>query len=201
MSTLNFLLQSIRDNLPEQKVMYPLVPSYESGQEDLLQLFQENLLKADAVFFKPSSVTEAQKIAKEMHPDAKVICSATEEWLGTKDIRRVKRPQEMADVDLAIVRSTMGVAETGMVWLTERDLIISSLGFLCQHIIVLLDPKRITCNMHTAYRQVQLDKDNYGCFVMGPSATADIGGVLIHGAQGPRSLTVMFLEDPSHETA
>jgi L-lactate dehydrogenase complex protein LldG len=201
MSTLESFLQSIRTNLPKEKVNYPLIPSFESGPEDLMQEFQANLLKAEGAFFRPSSIAEAQKIVKETHPGAKVICSAADEWKGTKDIRQVKQPKEMADVDLAIVRSTMAVAETGMVWLTEADLMISSLGYLCQHIIVLLDPKRITRNMHTAYRQVQLDKNNYGCFVMGPSATADIGAVLIHGAQGPRSLTVMLLEEPANKTA
>jgi L-lactate dehydrogenase complex protein LldG len=30
-----------------------------------------------------------------------------------------------------------------------------------------------------------------GLFIPGPSATADIEGVLIHGAQGVRSLTVI----------
>jgi len=197
MSTLESFLQSIEANLPKEKVGYPLIPSFESGPEDLRQEFQVNLLKADGAFFKPSSIGEAREIAEKMYPDAKVICSATDEWVGTKDIRQVQRPHEMADVDLAIVRSTMGVAETAMVWLTETGLRIPSLGFLCQHIIVLLDPKRITRNMHTAYRQVQLNKNNYGCFVMGPSATADIGAVLIHGAQGPRSLTVMLLEEPT----
>jgi L-lactate dehydrogenase complex protein LldG len=201
MSTLESFLQSIRTNLPKEKVNYPLIPSFESGPEDLMQEFQVNLLKADGSFFRPSSIAEAQKIVRETHPGAKVICSAADEWKGTKDIRQVNQPKEMADVDLAIVRSTMAVAETGMVWLTEADLMISSLGYLCQHIIVLLDPERITRNMHTAYRQVQLDKNNYGCFVMGPSATADIGGVLVHGAQGPRSLTVMLLKEPTNKTA
>lgn len=33
----------------------------------------------------------------------------------------------------------------------------------------------------------------YGVFMTGPSATADIEGVLIHGAQGIRSLTVVLM--------
>ncbi|WP_331709212.1 LUD domain-containing protein [Sphingomonas sp. CCH20-B6] len=34
----------------------------------------------------------------------------------------------------------------------------------------------------------------YASFHTGPSATADIEGVLIHGAQGVRSLTVLLLD-------
>src|ERR1700754_1714725 len=106
MSSLESMLQSIKANLPKQKVGYPAIPSFESGPEDLLQEFQANLLKADGAFFKVSSVAEAQEIVKKTHPDASVICSATDEWKGTKDIHRVQQPHEMADVDLAIIRST-----------------------------------------------------------------------------------------------
>jgi L-lactate dehydrogenase complex protein LldG len=33
----------------------------------------------------------------------------------------------------------------------------------------------------------------YGCFMAGPSATADIEATLVHGAQGARSLDVFLL--------
>jgi L-lactate dehydrogenase complex protein LldG len=37
--------------------------------------------------------------------------------------------------------------------------------------------------------------------VTGPSATADIEGVLIHGAQGVRSLTVLLVPHPAKARA
>ena len=45
--------------------------------------------------------------------------------------------------------------------------------------------------MHHAYREREQFDARYGVFMTGPSATADIEGVLIHGAQGIRSLTVV----------
>jgi L-lactate dehydrogenase complex protein LldG len=36
----------------------------------------------------------------------------------------------------------------------------------------------------------------YAALVTGPSATADIEGVLIRGAQGVRSLTVVWVAEP-----
>ncbi len=46
--------------------------------------------------------------------------------------------------------------------------------------------------MHDAYRERARFDARYGVFMTGPSATADIEGVLIHGAQGIRSLTVVL---------
>jgi L-lactate dehydrogenase complex protein LldG len=45
--------------------------------------------------------------------------------------------------------------------------------------------------LHHAYRERVRFDAGYGVFMTGPSATADIEGVLIHGAQGVRSLTVV----------
>ena len=37
-----------------------------------------------------------------------------------------------------------------------------------------------------------LHETAYGCFMAGPSATADIEATLVHGAQGARSLDLFF---------
>jgi L-lactate dehydrogenase complex protein LldG len=65
---------------------------------------------------------------------------------------------------------------------------------LAQHLIVLLDPAAIVNTMHDAYGRNNLTVNRYGVFLAGPSATGDIGGVIIHGAQGARSLTVLLRE-------
>ena len=70
---------------------------------------------------------------------------------------------------------------------------MDNLAFLSQHVIVLVDPEQIVPDMHEAYRRVRLKETAYGCFMMGPSATADVEATLVHGAQGARSLNVFFL--------
>jgi L-lactate dehydrogenase complex protein LldG len=50
--------------------------------------------------------------------------------------------------------------------------------------------------MHHAYRRPEWRQARYAVFHTGPSATADIEGVLIHGAQGVRSLSVLL--HPKH---
>ena len=77
---------------------------------------------------------------------------------------------------------------------------MNALGFLAQHLVVLLDPARIVGNLHHAYRERARFDARYGVFMTGPSATADIEGVLIHGAQGIRSLTVVLTAQPVPST-
>jgi L-lactate dehydrogenase complex protein LldG len=48
--------------------------------------------------------------------------------------------------------------------------------------------------MYDAYGRLDLAANPYGLFMAGPSATGDIEGVIIHGAQGARSLIVLFLK-------
>ena len=56
---------------------------------------------------------------------------------------------------------------------------------------ILLDPRAIVTNMHRAYQRRRISRGRYAVFMTGPSATADIEGILIHGAQGIRTMTVI----------
>ena len=85
------------------------------------------------------------------------------------------------------------MAEAGAVWLTQGELVLSALGVLSQHLVVLLDPAAIVETMHDAYGRIDLAASPCGVLMAGPSATGDIEGVIIHGAQAARSLTVLLL--------
>jgi L-lactate dehydrogenase complex protein LldG len=136
-------------------------------------------------------------LVAQRHPAARVICSAVPEFAGTRPLAAVRLPRELDDVDVGIVRAAFGVAETGSVLLTERELQVEAIGFLAQHLVVLLDPQRIVATMHDAYLDAAFTASRYQIFMTGPSATADIEGVLIHGAQGIRSLTLVPLAPPA----
>ena len=105
-------------------------------------------------------------------------------------------PAELEDVDVGVVRAAFGVAETGSVGLSEAEFGLNALGFLSQHLVVLLDPRAIVANLHHAYRQRGFFDARYAVLMSGPSATADIEGVLVRGAQGIRTLTVVPVEAP-----
>ena len=139
-----------------------------------------------------SAETDLTALTRRLYPQLEVVCSATAEVTGDRDMSTVRNPAALDDVDLGVVRAAFGVAETGSIWLTDRELRVDALGFLAQHMIALLDPAQIVANLHDAYRQRHHFDARYGVLVSGPSATADIEGVLIHGAQGVRSLTLVL---------
>ena len=107
-------------------------------------------------------------------------------------------PHAAAVVDVAVVHGEFGVAENGSVWVTDRQLRQRSLLFVVEHLVLVLDPLRIVATMQEAYRGLELSEERFGCFICGPSKTADIEQSLVVGAHGPRSLTVVGVEQPRH---
>ena len=187
------ILKSIRSNLPRVGVEHPGISAFQPPAGALKAIFEQRLTQAGGVAHDVGSVAEAESKIILLHPDAKVICSAVPEIAGTRRVETVRDPHDLADVDVGVVRAQFGVAESGAVWLTQEDLVVDALGFLSQHLIVLLDPKQIVPDMHAAYHRVRLSETAFGCFMMGPSATADVEATLVHGAQGARSLNLFFL--------
>jgi L-lactate dehydrogenase complex protein LldG len=178
-------------------VDYPTYGDFADDSMDVLATFKKMLEEAHATWHEVSSVDEAQKIMAKQLPKADVIASASPEWKGNKDLSRVSDPRELEDVDLGIFRAQFGVAEMGSVWITNEDLQINALGFLSQHLAVLLDPHEIVGKLSQAYERIQVRDHQYGCFMMGPSATGDIELTMVYGAQGARTLTLFFLKKPS----
>jgi L-lactate dehydrogenase complex protein LldG len=187
------ILSNIRANIPPDRVDHPPIPAFNRSDVNLKSLFERHLEEAGGAAHEIGSRSEAEAKLASLHSKAQVICSAVPEIPGTRRAETIRVPRELADVDVGVVRAQFGVAETGSVWLTQEDLIVDGLGFLSQHLVVLLDPVEIVADMHAAYARVRLDQTAYGCFMMGPSATGDIEATMVRGAQGPRSLDVFFL--------
>ncbi len=91
------------------------------------------------------------------------------------------------------IEGTLGIAENGSVWLYESQLVNRILPFICQHLVICLDEKKIVPTMHEAYQQIDVDREGYGLFLAGPSKTADIEQSLVIGAHGARSLVVYLV--------
>ena len=190
MSSRQEILARIRKNQPAPLPL-PEVPTFDTAATTPpIERFKAGLTRMGGKFVDLPE-DSLNKLITRLFPDAKVVCSAVAEVAGNRRLDRVNEASALHDVDVGVVRAVFGVAETGSLWLTEAQFKVSSLGFLVQHLVVLLDPEQIVDNMHHAYRKRAQFDAPYGVFMTGPSATADIEGVLIHGAQGIRTLTVI----------
>jgi L-lactate dehydrogenase complex protein LldG len=191
MTSREAILAAVRAKEPAA-VALPQVPLFEKTSPSLPGEFRDALIRMGGKIAELEPGAGLDGLVHSLFPQAGVVCSATPECIGTRVLTESTTPAELADVDVAIVRAALGVAETGSIWLSERELRINALAYLAQHLIALLDPRDIVGNLHQVYRDPRFKTARYAVLVTGPSATADIEGVLIHGAQGVRSLTVVL---------
>ncbi len=190
MTSRDAILAAIRANKPAPRPL-PDVPLFDAGRGDrLFERFASAFAAMGGTLLEPDADDPLRPVRERI---AGPVVSMVPEIAGTRALEPGAAPASLADVDVAIVRAAFGVAETGSVALTERELGINTLAYLAQHLVVLLDPADIVVNLHHAYRRPEFAGARYTVFHTGPSATADIEGVLIHGAQGVRSLSILPL--------
>jgi L-lactate dehydrogenase complex protein LldG len=190
MTSRDDILARVRRNQPTP-VPLPEIPTFDVPGA-LPARFRAAAVRMGAKVVDAPADGDLGGLVRRLFPGARVICSATPEVAGNRDLASVRAPAELDDVDVGVVRATFGVAETGSAWVTEAEFGVNALGFLSQHLVILLDPGALVGNLHHAYRDRGRFDARYGVLLTGPSATADIEGVLIHGAQGVRTLTIVL---------
>jgi len=190
------ILARVRRNRPAGDHALPLIPHFivPGGEQSRIETFSRALQAMGGRFCRSSDISSPLAWIREHIPDAKIICSAVPEVPSDRAWSAVHKPQDLADVDVAVVRAVLGVQESGSVLFTEVELKVNTLAYLAQHLVVLLHQSAIVSGLQDAYTHPVFRTARYAVFHTGPSATGDIEGVLIHGAQGVRSLTVIVDE-------
>ena len=109
----------------------------------------------------------------------------------------IDSPHELDNVDIAILPGEFAVAENAAIWVTDRQVPLRVLFFLCQHLVLVVPSNSILDHMHAAYERIAspFATPMFGAFISGPSKTADIEQSLVIGAHGPRSLTVCLFDE------
>jgi L-lactate dehydrogenase complex protein LldG len=184
------ILTAIRGNGPAPREL-PDIPDFRRESGDLIGLFTEALARLDgqAVSQPPGGV---QAWLSAAFPEAGKVCSAVPEVRGTVTLDDFSDWTAPADVDVTVVRTPLGVAETGSILLTEAELAVTTAAVLAQHLVVLLDPADLVENVHLAYRHPSFTETAYAVLLSGPSGSADIGGVTVHPAQGVTTMTIIL---------
>jgi L-lactate dehydrogenase complex protein LldG len=192
MATREAFLAKVRAAQPDAR-QRPEVPLFASVGGDLRARFTATLAGMGGTCVEAASAVDVLALIHERFGADASVCSATPEVPGTRPLSADTPPASLQDVDVGVVRARFGVAETGSVWFSEREYVVNSLGYIVQHLVVLLDPAQMVDGLQDVYRRPDFRDARYAALVTGPSATADIEGVLIRGAQGVRSLTVVWL--------
>lgn len=105
----------------------------------------------------------------------------------------VNEPAELNGTDLAIISSSLGVAENACCWI-EEYVRHRAIFFIAEALIIVLKRTDIVSNMHEAYLQLPNRPEvPFACFISGPSKTADIEQALVFGAHGAKEVTVVIV--------
>jgi L-lactate dehydrogenase complex protein LldG len=192
----NTILDSVRANQPA-KLPMPSIPHFHMNQHhtnqpaDLVAAFCESIARMAGVVVT-EDVPDLDSFQCAKFPEAKVICSAIPEYAGTIKPASLNHWSEASKIDVCILRSPMGVAETGSILLSDIELQVNTIAFLAHDLVVLLDPKQIVGNIHDAYEHPYFKLRSYSVLMTGPSGSGDISGITVHPAQGVKTLTVIL---------
>lgn len=194
MSSRDKILATVKQNQPEKKSL-PAIVNYDQHYEDVVEKFIEVLrfIGGDAHLVK--DFEQIANIIKGNFEHAKRIVSTCEELASIAEVNQpINDAHDLADVDLFITTSNLGVAENGAVWVSDKQLLSRALPFIAQQISVIIRKESIVATMHDAYDVIGNVDYGYAAFIAGPSKTADIAQSLVLGAHGPKTMTVFILE-------
>ena len=131
------------------------------------------------------------ELIRRYYPDAKTIASVLPEAHATINPDTVDDARKLIDIDLGVIDGCFGVAENGAVWI-RQDIRHKAPYFGATALMILIPRDALVDTMHEALARPELDDFEYGCFMSGPSKTADIEQALVFGAHGPMSVTVVL---------
>jgi L-lactate dehydrogenase complex protein LldG len=162
--------------------------------EDVFAQFCAVLKSIGGTVVPITSTDEINEYVKKNFGSLQNIVTTLPELAPIKMLDEHLDPHFLENIELALLGAQFAIAENGAVWLTENEMKIRALPFICQHLAVLLQKKNIVNNMHEAYNTIHNNDYNFGVFIAGPSKTADIEQSLVLGAHGPKTMTVFIIE-------
>jgi len=188
------ILAALQQNQPE---LVPLPPDLSFEKDETIDLSAKFKAMAEGIGSKVYEVADAEEIKRLIaldFPDAKRILSNVDEVVsnGIPAFMLDADPHSYEDVDIAIFKPRLGVAENSALWLTEDLMGVRALPFITQHIVMIVDVAALVPDMHTAYQVIGDADYGFSTFIAGPSKTADIEQSLVLGAHGPRSMTIFL---------
>ena len=159
--------------------------------DDKVQKFIETLEAVGGHAVLSEEGTDIDALVRSIYPEAVTVASSLPYINADMNPDEIAEASALNGTDLGVVEGVLAVAENGCVWvpqtMKERAVL-----FISERLIIIVDGNDIVNNMHEAYSRIQMPDYGYGCFISGPSKTADIAQALVMGAQAARDVTVII---------
>ena len=171
------------------------MPSFDAltpvAYDDKVQKFMETLEAVGGHAVLSEEGTDIDVLVRSIYPEAVTVASSLPYINADMNPDEIAEASALNGTDLGVVEGVLAVAENGCVWvpqtMKERAVL-----FISERLIIIVDGNDIVNNMHEAYSRIQMPDYGYGCFISGPSKTADIAQALVMGAQAARDVTVII---------
>ena len=171
------------------------MPSFDAltpvAYDDKVQKFMETLEAVGGHAVLSEEGTDIDALVRSIYPEAVTVASSLPYINADMNPDEIAEASALNGTDLGVVEGVLAVAENGCVWvpqtMKERAVL-----FISERLIIIVDGNDIVNNMHEAYSRIQMPDYGYGCFISGPSKTADIAQALVMGAQAARDVTVII---------
>ena len=187
------ILSAIKNNKPD---LLPLPPSsyFESNYDNLALQFSEVLYNIGGTAVSVQNYDEIKEYLKK-HNDLTNIAVTIPELseLATFSLN-ISDPHDLETVDLAIIAGQTAIAENAAIWVSDSYSPHRALLFITQYLMIVIKKSDIVSNMHKAYQDLKINETGWGCWVSGPSKTADIEQSMVIGAHGARGLVVFVMD-------
>jgi L-lactate dehydrogenase complex protein LldG len=190
------ILQRVKSNKPELVALPEIDTTKFLEDVDVVSTFKKNVEVVGGKLYTIASEDKILEQVKNLFPKSVLNYAAlpNAEDFNTIDLITQYSPQELGELDVLVIKGTIGVAENGAVWITNNDFSIRVLPFITKHLVLVIDAQNFVANMHEAYEKLAGIPRDFGVFISGPSKTADIEQSLVIGAQGALSLSVFVVE-------
>ena len=189
----------------QPKAWLPAVPSDAEGR---LALFKKNCAQLRTELYLVTGVEEAAKILVTLRNAHQWTAAAAHhhtlldpvvKFLGLETLFAEQRlaPESLEKCSVGITACDALIAQTGSILLTTRSAGVRALSVLPPHHVVVAQANQLVPDLPAAfdllYATYGTNYPSFATFITGPSRTGDIERILVFGAHGPRTLTVLMI--------
>lgn len=194
MSSRDQILANVLKNQPSLSPL-PDMGFFKGAIQDNVQEYTNTFIGIGGKVFTVANIDSIKTLLGEQFDVSKRTVTTLPELSDAMELYSTTAdPHTFEDVELAVIKAQLAVAENGAVWLPEQLMGQRIIPFICQHLAVVIEAKTIVPTMHEAYEIIGEGQYGFGAFIGGPSKTADIEQALVMGAHGPISMTVYILK-------